>query len=159
MNKEQARKEEAALLSRLEEVRAVINKPDFEPDRYDDCWETRANGAVSKSVSCNTWHLQGDEWPTERDAKIASLRIKILNYLGHARLKLCPDFVEDWDEGSRAGKFTPWINYKGVIRVNGVISVRSLTEVYFNSQANALQVGEWVLPLIVELDELMRSKL
>ena len=145
--------------AKIDAMQAIIDAPDkFEPEKYSPCWENRASGSVSIVISVENWRLQGNEWPTERLAKIASLRQKIQNYQAHYALQHCPDFKPDFSDVSRP-KYLSVFN--GLTSQSGFgcwYQEKASNAIYFPTPELARAAGEVTREMEIELAELVKGE-
>lgn len=145
--------------AKIDAMQAIIDAPDkFEPEKYSPCWENRANGSVSITISVENWRLQGNEWPTERLAKITSLRQKIQNYQAHYALQHCPDFKPDFSAGSPS-KYYSLYDFANEKVMSAVSYRHQLSNaIYFPTPELARAAGEVTREMEIELAELVKGE-
>lgn len=93
----------------------------------------------------------------EHDAKVAALYNKIQRALIQAKRELCSDFVADFNNVDQYKFYPLYNNLVNCMKVAACWKNSDITAIYFDTKENATKAGEHVLPLYLELQELMKE--
>lgn len=106
------------------------------------------NGGDIVTSSSSSFASQAAYHISKESAERYAHRAKMHRLLWHARMQLCPDFEEDWENPAQ-GQWGPYIK-DGVVKAAVYLTIEKLGFVCFDTEEHAIQAGEWAMKMMEE---------